>query len=438
MKILLLSAALLIPSLFLFSCKKEESNPIPPPEEQPQINLTLEDVSCTEAWIKLSTGSLTLPSDVDLYRDSSLVETINLISEDTVLYVDSLLPNHTYKYQSVIQSTGQSSNLLSVTTMDTTSHNFSFQTWTFGGQAGSCVLNDVAIINENDIWAVGEIYLLDTLGQPDPDAYNLIHWNGIDWTLLRLQFYTFCGQPSTGSYPTRSILAFSDTDIWITSGSQITHFDGVNQIKTVCIPVSANKLWGTDDNNIYAVGQIGRIAHYQNGQWSSIESGTDLNFLDIYGTIDPNTNGQQILAVCTNNYPLGKAIFKIDGNSATQISSAPIQWELYSCWFIPNRHYYVVGDGIYEKQNLLEHNWKDKGFYITHYATTSIRGYGFNDVFIVGAFGEFLHFNGFTWKSYLPELGTINGSYGSVGIKGNLVAVTGFESAKAKIIIGKR
>ena len=91
-----------------------------------------------------------------------------------------------------------------------------------------------------------------------------------------------------------------------------------------------------------------------------------------------------------------------------------------------------------QKQILTEPNWKDNGFDITHYATTSIRGYGFNNVFVVGAFGEFLHFNGFTWKSYLPELGIINGSYGSVGIKGNLVAVTGFESAKAKIIIGRR
>ena len=53
------------------------------------------------------------------------------------------------------------SNELTVTTMDTTSHNFTWQSWTFG-DIGSSVLYDVAIINENNIWAVGEINIADT------------------------------------------------------------------------------------------------------------------------------------------------------------------------------------------------------------------------------------------------------------------------------------
>ena len=82
---------------------KEENNPLPP-EEQPQLNLTLEDVSCTEAWIKLNVTNLTFPADVELYRDSSLAETINLASADTVLYLDSLLPNKAYIFTTRITS----------------------------------------------------------------------------------------------------------------------------------------------------------------------------------------------------------------------------------------------------------------------------------------------------------------------------------------------
>jgi hypothetical protein len=141
MKIVLLAATLLFSSFLLLSCKKD--NPIPP-GEQPQISLTLEDASCTEAWIKLNTANIRLPADVELLIDDSPAGKISLTSADTLLYIDSLLPNHTYKYQSVIQSisppsgeAGQSSNLLTVTTMDTTSHNFTWQSWTFGGQAGS-------------------------------------------------------------------------------------------------------------------------------------------------------------------------------------------------------------------------------------------------------------------------------------------------------------
>jgi len=137
----------------LFSCTKD--NPVPP-DQQPQINLTLEDVSCTEAWLKLTTANITLPADVVLLRDNFLIETISLSSADTILYVDSLLPNKTYNLSSIIQShnppggeAGQpiKSNDLSITTLDTTSHNFTWQTWTFGGDAGSCTLYNVAIID---------------------------------------------------------------------------------------------------------------------------------------------------------------------------------------------------------------------------------------------------------------------------------------------------
>jgi hypothetical protein len=197
-------------------------------------------------------------------------------------------------------------------------------------------------------------------------------------------------------------------------------------------------MWGTSSSDFYIVGTNGQIANYNGTNWQRIVTGTDLEFLDIYGATDSKTNQQQILAVCTRNYPLDKAIYIIEGNTANLISCTPIQWELFSCWFIPNKKYYVVGDGIYEKTNLSINSWKDNGFNITHYATTKIRGNDINDVFVVGAFGEIIHYNGFSWKSFLPELGIFNGSYGSVDIKGNLVAITGFESAKAKITIGQR
>ncbi len=55
------------------------------------------------------------------------------------------------------------SNELSVTTMDTTSHNFTWQTFTFDKHSSS-VLNEVAIIDENNIWAVGKDTKRDGFG----------------------------------------------------------------------------------------------------------------------------------------------------------------------------------------------------------------------------------------------------------------------------------
>jgi hypothetical protein len=99
------------------------------------------------------------------------------------------------------------------TKTDTTSHNWSFSFDTLGATAS--VLSDVAIVNDSLAYAVGEMYLRDSSGQIDPQPYNMARWNGRGWQLMRIQFYTFCGQPGTGSYPARSILAFSVADIWI-------------------------------------------------------------------------------------------------------------------------------------------------------------------------------------------------------------------------------
>ena len=152
MKMLLYFIPFLILSAVLSSCNK---NPVPP-EQQPQISLSLEDFSCTEAWLKLTTANNSFPAAVELLKNNIHSETINLTSADTILYIDSLLPNKTYNLSSIIQSNnppageaGQTirSESLPITTLDTTSHNFTWQTWTFGGDAGSCTLYNVAIID---------------------------------------------------------------------------------------------------------------------------------------------------------------------------------------------------------------------------------------------------------------------------------------------------
>jgi hypothetical protein len=201
---------------------------------------------------------------------------------------------------------------------------------------------------------------------------------------------------------------------------------------------SINKIWGSSSSNLYVVGNNGNIVHYNGTVWSRIESGTDLQFLDIYGANDSKTGEQQILAVCTRNYPLGKGIYSIEGNTATEISSYPIQWELFGVWFIPNRHYYVDGSGIYEKKFLTDSTWKNGPLDITHYGTSGIRGNDINDVFVAGSFGEFLHFNGVSWKSYINDTGLSNGGYGRVAVENNLVVTVGLNNNQALVLFGRR
>jgi hypothetical protein len=76
-----------------------------------------------------------------------------------------------------------------------------------------------AIIDENNIWAVGEIYA--DSAQPWL-RYNAIHWDGQQWELMRIKvFYN-------GSYitpPLDGIFVFSENDIWVTS-SVPKHWNG--------------------------------------------------------------------------------------------------------------------------------------------------------------------------------------------------------------------
>ena len=88
----------LILILAVSSCKKD-NNPIPP-EDQPQASITLEDVNCTEVWLKLTTANISLPAEVRLMQDNTVAQTISLSNSDTILYVDSLLPNKTYTFTS--------------------------------------------------------------------------------------------------------------------------------------------------------------------------------------------------------------------------------------------------------------------------------------------------------------------------------------------------
>ena len=325
---------------------------------------------------------------------------------------------------------------------DTTSSNFTWQMFTFGGNAGSSSFHDVAIIDEKNIWAVGEVYLDSADGNPDPFPYNVAHWDGSKWELQKVPYY-YQGQAFYS--PIYSILAFNNDDIWFGIGN-LVHWDG-NQYKPIEVGDSfgglVRKMWGISDNNFYIVGDGGNIAQHTANGWKKLESGTNITLLDIYGASYP-LGQYQILVVGSNNYPPGNGIFSIQGNTVTEISSDfdfpgnTIPPESFGVWFVPDQQYYVVGDGIYEKHSLSDSIWKNAGLDITRYATTGIRGNGLNDVFAVGAFGEVFHYNGKRWTSYINETGLDNGSYSGLAVKGNLVVATGANNQQAVILIGRR
>ena len=432
MKRVVVGFLVIILSLLIKSCDTTD------PPDNKSLLLKLEDVSCTEAWIKLTTTNLQLPTTITLEQNNQTRSTINLDKSDTLLYIDSLLPNQTYSFVASHSGlSGISSNELSVTTLDTTSHEFTFQTWTFGEHSSS-VLYDVAIISENNIWAVGEIYMNDSLGQPDPTFYNAAHWNGQNWELKRI-FY------GGGIWTIRTIFSFNANDIWF---SAFVKYDGQNFTELPIPPIlmgwTINKIWGSSSSNLYAVGNNGNIAWYNGSQWTKIESGTDVNLTDIYGTPD----GDEVWTCGWNNTDGHTVLIRIVNVQSEIIfdsfnpNNLPYNSFISSLWTNGKLYFWLTGvsDGAV-KHSFLNRSFTKKESFGLQYAPYRIRGTDLNNISLVGSAAMLWHYNGYSWKWY-EELLNLDDRLRSMDMKGNFIVAVGYryESLQppAVIIMGRQ
>src|SRR5690606_10162549 len=160
------------------------------------------------------------------------------------------------------------------------------------GDIGSSTLYDVAIINENSIWCVGDIKIADT-SENGYTNYCYLKWNGIEWEKGKLKYFPPGSIGDSITTSGNSIFAFNEDDVWI-SGGAVFHWNGSDwKIYYDTGAEGSNKIWGTSSNDIYFVGRNGSIVHYNGSPgadgWTKIESGTDLSLSDIwssnYGTI---------------------------------------------------------------------------------------------------------------------------------------------------------
>lgn len=429
MKKQILSFVLINIVLLNFGCKKELTEPTE------TLTLTIEDVSCTEAWVKITGTNYQTPNTLTLFVNDKADQNITLVSSDTVLYIDSLLPNQNYKIKAMLAANNQqqTTNEVIAKTMDTTSHNFTWQTFTFGENSSS-TLYDVAIIDENNIWAVGEIYMNDSLGNPDPNFYNLIKWNGTEWKPERIYFINSQGQSFLA--PMKSIFAFTANDIWI-GLDQIIKWNG-NKYQSIEIPNTIfhswiNKMWGTSNSDLYVVGNRGNIAHYDGKSWQKIESGTTTDINDIWRVSNSLTNEYNLYCAVSNVFEPGDyKILAINKNGKVDSLKWSTGRRVHSVWTNNGFIIYTVGGGVFENKRGYWQEITD----IPLYYTRKIRGNGLNDIFAVGDFGVFAHYNGKSWKLY-EQLG-INGVYNSIAINKDLVVAAGYSNNQAIIVVGRR
>ncbi len=413
--------------IFLLSCKRTTE----PLSAVDRLQLNVLDVSCTEAWLGLTVNPKYYGKTLTLYRNDSLIESKTVTSTDTLLYDRGLKPYTSYTYTAKVfdgQRMLSESPKATAVTLDTTSHNFTWQTWEFGGVNGSSYFKDVAIIDENDIWAVGEIHTKDTDHWNEDSTkwlqpYNAAHWDGEKWKLIRI---------ANDGYPRRIVYAFGKNDVWFDGSIK---WDGVSySVHMKNFPLMPNgdgwyrnAMWGISSEDFYVVGDHGMIAHYNGQEWTRIESGTNENIQDIWGVIDKETGKPYILCAASQVLVQSeKRILNIQPDNTVQNDNWPFNdRKPYSVWFKNRKRIFACGDGLFDRE--LKGNWRLLYDEIPYFMNR-IRGSDINNIYVVGAFGLIAHYNGINWKTLPTKL---YGSYVAVDIKENLVVTVGYENRPA-------
>jgi len=359
---------------------------------------------------------------------------------DTTIIDTGLAAAKTYLYKATIgNKEEEKSKELQISTLPTTSNNFTWQKYTFG-DGGINIFRDVAIIDENDIWVVGQIEITDTSANGYTN-YNAVHWDGQKWELKRIYYYGDC---SAVKYPPlTAIWAFSKNNIVVSNGGSIGWFDG----KTLSLDCGVNpllngaikKIWGSERADLFIVGNKGSIAHYDGRSWSKIESGTTTNINDVWGYYNQSSNEEFVLCVASNILHQGeyRLLAISDGNAHDTLNWTYNNYWLKTVWFKDKYSpIYIGGGGI----KLYKRNrWEEQ--HVTNNFVESIRGSEVNNIFAVGDNGFVGHFNGIRWHVFNDLYN--NSVLLSASVKNKTTVMVGYTFSgsvgdKAIIIIGKR
>jgi hypothetical protein len=258
-------------------------------------------------------------------------------------------------------------------------------------------------------------------------------------------YYTYSACSAIDYAPLKSIWAFSDTSIVVTTGAGVWWFDG-STFKTDCsirplLTGAINKLWGSSSSDLYAVGNAGNIAHWNGVKWTKIESGTTIDLKFITGT-DNNIfvsgynldQSASLLLRLINNQPI--VVWSNNNTTGTE----PYGNIIYSIRVIRNKLFVSSNTGTYLET--IGSSLPPKFLYYNPYRVYQITGTEINDIYTVGSRANINHYNGISKKEIYIDLTSISPFY-CADSKLNIVAAGGTKVEnvifhKAIIIIGKR
>jgi len=396
-----------------------------------RIILKEKSVASTEVWLELNVEGFTLPQKIELIRNGKTIRNILATQRNTIVFDDNLKPLTNYDYVAKLSDRLFVADVSQIKTLDTTSHDFTWETFYFGDGNATSKFMDVEIINENDIWVVGKISGdgYDSNGK-QYDLFNAVRWDGEKWNLERILSYGYCNQNQKYVRPINSISYANYGVIWCAYGNQIIN---ASQNIAYCNTeiTGLYTIEKLDDDGLIAVNhseEVSYLNYFINGEWSRItkpEEGVNLDLLPI---IDKN-NETIILFPNSNNLTKKSKIYSVNKNKLVNFHSDLPDVFIASIWTHGTNPIYAVGKGLHENKN---GKWTSIDYNSTP-SLQKIRGSELNNIVAVG-WENVVHYNGSTWKRY-EEL---DGIYNSVAVKNDLVVIVGMQNNKAAIVVGKK
>ena len=331
---------------------------------------------------------------------------------------------------------------------DTTSHNFIWQVDTIGYR--NTTLNDGVIINENDIWVVGEIYP-DSASYKNGIAYGVAHWDGSNWTTKRVPVKSSWSSDYIINLQPQSICPLNDKEFML-GGAHI--YDGEKVTKSFWLinyegnpdpnPVfeigqRPTKLFKTSAGEVYCYGSRGALGYFTGSSWVKIPTNTDLDIVDMHGDYNPKTGEYELLALASRSLQKeGNLLLKVSNQTAVPILAMGLDdYSKDMLWFHQGGDYWIVGAGSFYKKSITDSLWKKREDYpSSNWYVADVNGTDSSNLFMTLHDGHLLHYNGSTWKDFKNDLNLSGLAVGKIIIQNDLVIIIGREfSANSRGII---
>ncbi len=380
-----------------------------------------------------------VPTDYELWAsDVNVDESTDVV--DIIIIVQLIIGNDNCPYLY-----SPCSENLSTCCPDTTSHLVSWVIDTLGAPGMYSWLNDVAVIDENNIWVVGEIHTEDT-DQFDSTGtwvqpYNAALWDGEEWELERIM------PPGGYVQSIKCIDYISVNDIWFGKGSLPIHWNGTAYY--LFTPAEddypggniISEIYHNSPDDIFIIGHNGSIIHYDGSTFELMETGVDVTLKSITGT------GLDNVWVSGDNLDTGgneHTLLHYDGEQWNTIINGPPTWSE-----VPGMISGVL-DGVYTDEPDSVYIFTHLGMYKVSNETDgegvnlfpgidwegvirSVSGITGNDIFFGGGLSKLWHYNGESVHLYLEILN--QGGIYSIDNNQNTVCAAGFVSNTAQVFV---